>query len=167
MDDEYSTARRAELRHGERLAAIYHSLYAAPDMAILSCVEPLVGVMGGLVTLFGSTVGHVSITTKVSPLSLPVYKRRALVLIASELVIQALLRGFRGLHHGQIRVTLDSAGKREVRFLLDHDGISADIMPPATSFDITSALAALLGAEMVYRRSPSGGTSIELLFSAQ
>jgi two-component sensor histidine kinase len=55
-----------------------------------------------LVTLFGPTAGDIELHLNIERVALAAYRRRALVLAASELVINALLHAFKGRSGGLI-----------------------------------------------------------------
>ena len=155
---------RLELALAENIATLFRSLHVLPETMVLPCNETLIGIVSGLVELFTPTVGYIGLTMRVSALCLPAYKRRALVLAATEFVTQTILHSFSGLPQAQIRITLEPIGNLEAIFMLEHDGFCADPATLAQSFGIAETLTALMEAEVVYRRSCLGGILIEFLF---
>jgi hypothetical protein len=103
---------RSEQRRANDLAVLFRTLHIEQDEEVLRCSDVLRGIVRNLVALFGSGAGRIVIRTDIEQLSLPAYKRRALVLAASELVINALRDGFAGKVGGRIDVTLWAVAPR-------------------------------------------------------
>ncbi len=130
---------------------------------VLPCSFVLRGIARHLVALFGSGAGHVVIRTDIEHLSLPAYKRRALVLAASELVSNALRHGFAGKVGGRIDVTLRAFGTSHVRLTVVDDGVGVSEAHASGQGGIAVALADLLEGALVYRQSGAVGTNAEIV----
>jgi hypothetical protein len=148
----------------EDLATLFRSLTIVSDQQQLPCATVLRDVTRNLVALFGAGARHVAITTEVERLSLPAYKRRALVLAASELTVNALRHAFPGQCDGRIGIALKLVGATHARLSVADNGIGfvADCL--AARRGIVGGLADLLEADLVYRRPASGGTIAEIAF---
>jgi two-component sensor histidine kinase len=158
---------RLEYALAEGLAASYRSLDIGRQDELLSCNETLRAVVANLVALFGPTVGEISLKTDLMRLSLPAYKRRALVLVASELVINALKHAFPDRQSGRIAVALGRVDAATVRLAVEDDGRGFALLRPGTGLAIVGGLAGLLEADLVYRRSALGGTAAEFQLPAR
>ena|SRR5271163_2793564 len=146
------------------LAMLYRALDFARDEEELPCSEILEGVVTDLVTLFAPAVGDVLIKTNIERLTLPAYKRRSLVMLGSELVINALHHAFKHLIQGQIVVTLRVIDSSEALFMVADDGQG---LPPR-EFDqthgVASCLADLLEGDLLYARCEVVGTTAVVAF---
>jgi len=149
-----------------RLAALYRDLAITQDEVRKPCAEALRGVVHNLVALFGSGVGQVVVRTEIERLSLPAYQRRALVLAASELVVNALRHAFLGRYDGRIEVTLKAHDARRTRLAVADEGIGYGRDRMAAQRGIAGGLAGLLEAELLYRPRLGGGTMAEIVFPA-
>lgn len=87
------------------------------------CHGPLIRVVGGLVTLFGLSPCKVRLKLDVDELVLEGRRRRALVLLASELVVNSLKHAFVGRVEGNLLVTLRNASSGELMVVDDGCGI--------------------------------------------
>ena len=157
-DQDMATART--------LADAQRSLCMVPESARLPTARVLNQVVCGLAGLFGRVLGSVNLTVDIVPLALTPFRRRALVLLASELVTQALLHGSRDNAQSRINVLLTDLDSRNLRLLVEHNACRPDVAAHAGKFEIISKLAALLEAELVYHQSELSGTSTELVFPA-
>jgi len=146
------------------LAALFRALDIRQDDEELPCSHVLRGVVRNLVALFGSGVARIVIRTDIERLSLPAYKRRALVLAASELVINALRHGFAGRRDGRIEVTLRLVGTARACLTVTDDGVGFRKSRPSRQFGIAGGLADLLEADLVYRQVGIAGTHAEIVF---
>lgn len=153
-----------ELELARKLAGIFHSLQLTPESAKLPATDALKGVLCGMAGLFGPAIGTVELDLSLTPIRLAPYRRRALVLVAAEIMTKALLWSVRT--ELRVRAVLDFTADRQLRLLVEHDGFLPEAISDNRSSDIVSGLAALLEAELVYRRSQRGGTAIELLLPA-
>jgi hypothetical protein len=93
------------------LAARLTELETAAERAVLPCSTVLRDVAGDLGTLFACPA-NILVETSIERVSLPGYKRRALVLMACELLCNALLHAFSGHGSGLIEVSLTLRGRR-------------------------------------------------------
>ena len=87
------------------LARQLRELETDDERVMLPCGPALRDVAANLGALFAHPV-NVSLTVSTDAVSLPAYKRRALVLTTAELVCNALLHGFPGREAGRIEVGL-------------------------------------------------------------
>lgn len=99
----------------QRHAATLSNAYAAiatdgPDDILLPCTPMLHDVIVGLTTLFVQDEGSFTLRLNLDELWLPRDKRRALILIASELVINAVKYAFPTGHAGELSVALTRHG---------------------------------------------------------
>jgi len=154
----------AECRLAAGLAASLRSLAAEDDSIILPCADVLKASVRSLADLFGPAIGHLSVHERVGRLALPAYRRRALVLMAVELVANAIRHGFAGRKSGRITVTLRQEERSLARLGVTDDGCG---IPAGTRIvGIAADLAAVFGPELVCRGVRSGGTSVEVVFPA-
>jgi two-component sensor histidine kinase len=151
-------------RLAAELAGLYRALDVGQDDQELPCSAVLKGVVRTLLALFGPAAGRGLIETDIEPLSLPAAKRRALVLAASDLVVDALRHGIAGNSDGPIKVTLRTIGRARAGLRIDDDSIGFRENHPDRQSGIAGRLAAVLEAELIYRRSSFGGTSAEIVF---
>jgi two-component sensor histidine kinase len=157
---------QSERRFANDLAALYRTLDIERDEEVLPCLFVLQGVVRNLVALFGTGAGWVIIRTDIERVSLPAYKRRALVLAASELVINALRHGFVDKSGGQIDVTLQTFGTAQLRLTVVDNGCGLPDDYATGQSGITAALADLLEGGLVYRRLRTAGTYAEIVLPA-
>ena len=87
----------SQLRHAlaSELAADLRSLSSPAENQIVPCSRVLRDVVHNTTSLFAPTIGGLEVTTDVEYVWLPAYQRRALVLLASELVVNTLLHAYR------------------------------------------------------------------------
>ena len=154
---------RSQQKRANDLAALYRTLDIEQDEAVLPCSFVLRGIARHLVALFGSGAGHVVIRTDIEHLSLPAYKRRALVLAVSEFVSNALRHGFAGKVGGRIHVALRAFGTSHVRLTVVDDGVGLSEAHASGQGGIAVALADLLEGALVYRQSGAVGTNAEIV----
>ena len=154
-----------EYKIATELAALFRSLDVRDTEAVLPCASTLRAIVRTLVRLFGPVVGQVYVRDFIERLEMPAQKRRAMVLAASELMINALRHGFAGRSSGCIAVSLCRTEPSRARLSVADDGCG---LPnervhhcEGTAFD----LAEFLESEMTYRRSEGGGTLAEISFS--
>jgi len=157
---------QSERRWANDLAALYRALDIERDEEVLPCFFVLQGVVRNLVALFGSGAGRVIIRTHIEHVSLPAYKRRALVLAASELVINVLRHGFVDRSGGQIDVTLQTYGTAHLRLTVIDNGCGLPADYATGQGGIAATLADLLEAALVYHRFGTAGTFAEIVLPA-
>jgi two-component sensor histidine kinase len=146
------------------LAGLFRTLDFTKDEEELPCSSVLRGVIRNLVALSGSGARRIVIRTDIASLLLPAYRRRALVLAASELVVNALRHGFTGKRDGQIEVTLRAVGTAHACLTVVDDGVGFGKCRPRGQHGIAGGLADLLEADLVYRQVGSTGTNAEIVF---
>lgn len=157
-------------RTARRAAALLHTYEALDSISDepCPCAPDLANVVGGLVEMFGHTVGSVVLLMELQPLQLAAERRRALVLAASELVINALRHAFVGRRSGLIHVELCyDARQRAASLQIADDGVGPDRVGNGSGLGcrIIRGLAQVLGGDIVWRRSLSlGGTEAVLSF---
>ena len=161
---EDGVAFRLDIGLANDLAALFRALDIRQDDEEMPCSRVLRGVVRNLVALFGSGAGQIVIRTDIERLSLPAYKRRALVLAVSELVINALRHSFAGRREGQIKVTLQTFGAAHACLSVVDDGVGFRESRPSGQRGIAGGLADLLEADLVYRQVGIVGTSAEIVF---
>jgi hypothetical protein len=181
MHRAFSLARLAQYRGGRGEVAGWASVAASLMSAIASDLairfreletggerdmRPCSGVLRDVVTGLGALFGgpaNITLRTKIEDISLPAYKRRALVLAAAELVSNALLHAFRGCRTGRIEVDLTATGPGTACLRVADNGIGFTDLPPNLDCGVASGLAGLLEADLAYERSP-GWTIAEIAF---
>ena len=147
------------------LAAKFRELETGAERAVLPCSTVLGDVVSDLGTLFGCPASIVLETT-IERVSLPGYKRRALVLAACELLCNALLHAFPGHQTGLIEVGLTFQGRRSARLRVADNGIGFGDTPPNLTCGVAAGLADLLEADLAYTRA-AGWTIAEICFPAR
>jgi hypothetical protein len=148
------------------LSQAYSALQIADDNEWLACSDLLRTIARGLVELFGPAIGQLAITTNLPQLSLPAFKRRALVLACNELVVNSLRHAFLGRLHGSIVVSLTRADRRHIRLSVADNGVGTRTSPAVDRFGIAADLALLLEGDLGYRDSGTSGTVAEISFPA-
>jgi two-component sensor histidine kinase len=148
----------------------YQRLDSHDDGEIPSCDGQLRDIAGGLVEVFGHTVGRIVLSLEVEPLRLATERRRAVLLAVSELVINALQHAFTNRESGTIRVALHHDGKRDMAMLsVADDGIGPGEATQSSGLGCTIVreLADVLAGTVAWHRSVSlGGTEVTLTFPA-
>jgi hypothetical protein len=91
-------------------------------------------------------------------------QRRALVLAANELVMNALFHAFQGRRRGQLVVKLRSYDSRHACLAVFDYGIGYDGDRSAPECGVAGGLADLLASTIVYRRGDRGGTIAQIHF---
>ncbi len=142
------------------LAALFRSLQTESEDAELPCSHILRNVVADLAALFGGVAGDVILNTNIERVSLPAYKRRALVLAATELVINALLHAFRGRRQGRIEVSLTWFGLAHACLRVSDDGIGFNGKPSDYCCGLAARLADLLETDLVYYRTGIGTAAL-------
>ncbi len=147
------------------LAAQFRELETGAERAILPCSTILWDVINDLGALFGCPAG-IKIRTKIERVSLPGYKRRALVLAACKLFCNALLHAFPGHATGLIEIGLTFRGPRSVCLQVADNGIGFGDVSPNLTCGVAAGLADLLEADLAYTRA-AGRTIAEIVFPNQ
>ena len=151
-----------EHRLASRLADLWRSLDVSCDEQILSCSEVLREIAIDLAELFGSNLAHETIRVHVERLSLPAYKRRALVLLATNLLMEGLYSALTGRSPEPIEVALELVSPSSAKLIVAHDGNSAGGHRHPRG-DVINGLIDLLEAQLTYRLTArrNFGTEIE------
>jgi signal transduction histidine kinase len=146
----------ATIRQANTLAKTYRSLDHSDGPGPFPCAPELKNIAFGLIAIFGHSVGLVSLWLDLQPLMLEQKERRALLLAASELVMNALRHAFIGRNSGTIRIALhwDAAREEGVLEVAD-DGKGPDDVETGTGLGhgIIRGLADVLGGSIAWRRS--------------
>jgi hypothetical protein len=144
------------------LAARFRDLEAGDEREVQPTAAVLRDVVTALGTLFGDPA-NVTLTTKVEPVSLPAYKRRALVAAAAELVINALLHAFTRRGAGKIDVGLTVRSPEFVRLRVADNGTGFIDGAANLGCGVAAGLAGLLETDLTYDRR-AGWTIAEIAF---
>jgi two-component sensor histidine kinase len=145
------------------LAGAYQSLSTAGEEEIVPCAALFREIVINLGALFGSG-RNIAVSAEIEPLSLPAYKRRALVLCTSELMINALTHAFADASGGRLDVCLRPQNSDLWSLRVADNGVGFHGRYPDTKFGVAGSLAGLLEAELTYHRTTSGITIAEVVF---
>jgi len=160
-------AARLERRLALELAGTFQALDVVDDSRVLPCSDLLRTLVRDLIELFGPVAGHVGLHTCVEPIQLPAYRRRALVLIASALVCDALSHGPIPGGDGGMAMLLLRVDAARALFRIDMEGWRAPRVGRARPFEMVANLASLLEGEPVYRTRAFSGATVEIAFPIQ
>ena len=120
------------------------------------CAPDLKNIANGLVAIFSHSIGSVMLALDLQPLMLQREKRRALLLAASELVMNALRHAFAGRPSGNIQITLhwDQTRNEGILAVID-DGIGPDNVARGIGHghSIVLGLSDVLAGTITWRRS--------------
>jgi hypothetical protein len=144
------------------LAVCFGDLTSGGERDVQSCASVLRNATTGLGALFGGPA-NIIVETKIEDVWLPAYKRRALVLAASELVSNALLHAFRGRTAGLIEVSLTALGPTSACLHVADNGNGFIEASPDLDCGVGAGLAGLLEADLAYDRM-EGWTIAEIEF---
>jgi hypothetical protein len=147
------------------LAKSFRALDIVNEEEFLPCSKVLGINARGLIELFGPTVGSVLLSTKLERLALPAFKRRALVLLCSELLVNALRHAFESQTEGLITVTLSSVDGHHGRLVVADNGRGVAKVSTRPGSGIAFDLALLLEGDIRYRELVGSGTMVEVTFS--
>lgn len=150
---------RLAVRIAERLGEFDE----ADDGRLVPCSTLLRDLVHGLVALFGPSTGQISIRTDIQRLALSRDRRRALTLLAWELVTNALLHAFDGQRHGLIDVRLHT-GLDGALLQVSDDGVGLRQIVPGARCSVSNGLATILGSNLRYRRE-CGQTIVNVGFT--
>lgn len=153
-----------ERRLALHLSAELASLETTDITRVLPCSRPLRETARDLVALFSPAIGDVEIDTHVTPLSLPAYRRRALVLLGNELIANALTHAFDGRTIGHLSLRLDRVSATHARLLVCDDGVGFSHARPDPAASVAGGLADLLQGEIRYLDPMGGGMAVQLVF---
>jgi two-component sensor histidine kinase len=144
------------------LAVQFKELAAGREREVLPCSAVLEDVVTSLGALF-CCPANIALKTKIDEVSLPSYKRRALVLVAFELVSNALLHAFQGREVGLIEVGLTAHGPKSACLHVADNGNGFTGSLPNLACGVGAGLAGLLEADLSYDRK-AGWTIAEIAF---
>ena len=161
--------RSRTIMRARALVAAYRRLddFDAPESG--AWVQALREIAGGLVEVFGRTVGSVVVALEATPLRLSTRQERALLLAASELVVNALMHAFPNRGSGVIRVSAKDDGQRRCAVLsVSDDGVGLgsghSSWPHGQGCSIVRELADIIDGDVTWQRCALlGGT--EAIFS--
>jgi hypothetical protein len=148
----------------ETLLENYRELEAKPDRAICSCSGTLRSIVTGLVELFGPTIGTLEIKTEIAQFWLSSKSRRALILVASEIVLNLVLHAFGARSYGKIGLSVKLLNPETACLAVDSNGWQFDQSNDIGSLSIIGGLTRILDGEYIVRRPSSGGTRMEITF---
>jgi two-component sensor histidine kinase len=154
------------IRRASTLAKTYRSLHMPDSRGPRPCVQELKNIAYGLIAIFRPSIGSVMLSLHLQPLMLAGEERRALLLVASELVMNAMRHAFVGRQSGALWVTLhlDQTSEEGVLTVAD-DGIGPDGIATGAGHGhgIVHGLADVLAGAVTWRRSlVLGGTEAVL-----
>jgi two-component sensor histidine kinase len=131
-----------------RLSRAYEELGVQSDaLAHVPCAALLTEITTRLADIFGRS-RQIALTISAEAVLLPTDVRRALVLMASELVINALKYGYSTEAGGTITVTL-AANHGAVELIVEDDGIGdAETYTPGQGGGLLDQLSAVIGAKV-------------------
>jgi two-component sensor histidine kinase len=112
-----------EFELASQLTVEFRSLFAAHENELVQCSEVLRNVVRNLASLFAPAGGDIDIKTDIERRSLAAFGRRALVLVATELLLNALGHAFRGRANGHAEVCLQRTSEGRARLRVTDDGI--------------------------------------------
>jgi two-component sensor histidine kinase len=162
--DESLIACQLESAVARNLAVGLRELMVVHDNHYVPCSAGLRSATRNLVELFGPSAGLVTVGTSIEPLQLPEYKRRALVLLAVDLVSNALLHGFHRQAFGHIEVMLHPVTPACTRLVVKHNGEAVPAVFPQACHRISRDLADLLEGELIDGAEGIAGIATEVVF---
>jgi two-component sensor histidine kinase len=148
------------------LAGAFRSLDISDDAEEATCSELLRTVLRDLVELFGPVPGELHLLTAIEQLSLPAFKRRALVLLACDLLVGALRHGRARQAGGRIGVTLHRGEDGRAGLDIIGDGLNLPGHGEARPDETLCDLAALLEGELVHHVAADGRLFAKVAFPA-
>ena len=149
------------------LATHFHAIEQELGTKPIACATLLRGMITSLSTLFSPVVGKLDVAFNLDGLELIPEQRRALTLIAHELAVSAIRRGFLYPYHGCLRLELQVGSADQVLLRVEDNGSGPDVHRSDLGAAIVSGLCKTLGAEWKRSRSALGGQMVELQFSAR
>lgn len=155
---------RAEYVLAMHLAADFRSLLATAESLPVACSVLLRSVVRNIIALFGPAAGDIELKTSIQRISLPGYRRRALVLAASELVVNALSHAFAGRADGRIDVCLQSLDESRACLRVIDNGTGAFEGNIDTSTSLAGRLGRIFGGCLTYPRDRAEVTTAEIVF---
>jgi two-component sensor histidine kinase len=153
----------AELLLAQSLANNISSLSVNYPPRCVACTRIVGDIASDLVELFGPTAGGVEIVMAIEPVYLPSLKRRALALLVTELVANALIHAFASSQHNRIQVTLRGSRSGIATLYVEDNGIGF-AQEELNETGVGASLAALLQGRLMVSRTAARTTSIGLDF---
>jgi hypothetical protein len=158
---------RVECALARSLASAYRSLATAKEDEIVPCSALLREVVLNLGALFAGGSGII-VRTVIERLHLPAYKRRALVLAASELLVNTLTHAFNGSsHEGRIEVSLRLRDDKRACLRVADNGAGFGLGRPNTAVSVAGGLAGLVEADLAYYRTAEWTTVAEIVLPVE
>jgi hypothetical protein len=154
-----------DLRIAEELVQSYRKLHIRADTAMQPCSQVLRDVVTNVVELFCPAASRIRLRTVIDPVVLAEFKRRALVLLASELVTNALMHAFEGRTGGEVNVVLQVLAAGYARLVVTDDGGGMRNRVEQRRHPVLHDLADLLESDLDRRAGPTGGTCTQVVFS--
>jgi hypothetical protein len=155
---------RLNSKLGVDLTTSMRKLVISNDSECLPCSAILRTIACTLLELFGPLLGNIAIKTRIEPMRLPAYRRRALALIGFDLISLMLIHGICDLEEASIQVELVRISRSRGRFAIKHGGLRGQIPMSQEWSQIGQDLASLLETEIIYRGSPFGRSAVEVEF---
>jgi two-component sensor histidine kinase len=155
------------IRRAKALVNAYQSLDSVDETPPNCCGRELRDIAGGLVEIFGHTVGSLVLSLDIQRLWLTAEARRALLLAGSELVINSLRHAFIGRQTGVIQIALyQDLVHQEGTLTVADDGVGpGDLQTGGLGCGIVRELAFVLNGDVSWQRSLLlGGTEAMLNF---
>lgn len=156
-----------ERRIAEELARGYGQLQIRAEAATQPCSQILQNIVINLVELFSPATSRIRLRTEIDTVVLSEFKRRALVLLGSELVTNALMHAFDGQTGGEISVMLEALTGGHARLVVVDDGCGVKEHSIQARHPIVHDLADLLESDLDRRACPNGGTCVQLVFACR
>ena len=132
------------------LAGSFAELRIVDDQEVVPCSGLLGEIAIGLLHLFKLPDGDLKARIVLEDIAMPAYKRRALILATSALVMQAIINAMDRGRAPAISINLAAQGSGQWRLAVTEDGACAD-NDARECDDIVDGLANLLGAQNVRR----------------
>ena len=148
----------------EALAAMYAELGSAADpLVALPCGMMLERITTALVAMFGRGL-PIDLRLGVDDIDLMPDRRRAMILIASELLINALKYAFAGRGSGVIHVSLGTRGE-VCELVVEDDGIGlTGTEPSGSGSGLVAAMTGLLDGHFERGGRLGGGARLSIIF---
>jgi two-component sensor histidine kinase len=153
-----------ETANAAALAGWYRALDRESEGRLEPCSRVLRAITCGVVELFGPAAGDIAVETRIRSVTLPAFKRRALVLACSKLLFNALRHGFRDRSQGVISVGLSLADDGRGSLTVADDGLGFCRIGATPDGEIAADLARLLEGELRYPERPPFSTTAEIQF---
>jgi hypothetical protein len=148
-----------ESRLAGALATAYQELSSPDERELVACSGLLRTVIRGLVELFGEPFGVAKLQTNIERLTMPAFQRRALVLAASSLLLDAFREAISPVCGINIELGSLRPGVTRFRIII----VSTTYPGPACSDNLLD-LASLLDDSCIHSFSDAGKFAVELYF---